>query len=82
MAKYIITLEDDGQGAEVTGQAVLTTAELAAGKKQSPATVLGELACHFICEWADDMAKKYEAHVKTASDAEDAIKRVSTHVIH
>ena len=82
MAKYIITLEDDAQGLAITGNAVLTTAELAAGKKRTAATTLGELACHFVSEYTADMVEKYEARTKTASATEDAIKRVSTPVIH
>ena len=43
MAKYIITLEDNAKGVAITGNAVLTSAELLAGKKQSPAIALGDL---------------------------------------
>lgn len=78
MAKYIIILDDDGQGVTITGHAVLTSAELAAGEKRTAAIALGQLACHFVSEWTDDMVEKYDAHVKAASAAEDAIKRVPT----
>jgi len=43
---------------------------------------LGELACHFVSQWAAAMVEKYEARAKTASATEDAIKRVSTPTIH
>ena len=82
MARYIIILDDNAQGVAITGHAVLTSAELAAGKKRTAATVFGELACHFVSECTAAMVEKYEARAKTASAAEDAIKRVSTPTIH
>jgi len=41
MAKYIIILDDDAQGVTIVGNAVLTSAELAAGKKRTAAITLG-----------------------------------------
>jgi len=82
MARYIITLDDNAQGVAITGGAILTQEELLAGKKRTQAIALGELACHFVRNWTDAMVKKHGAHAKAVSDTEDAIKRVSTPIIH
>ncbi len=64
MAKYIITLEDNGLGVAVTGTAVLTTAELLAGKKHPPAVMLGDLLSKTAYGWATKLAKEHAGQVQ------------------
>lgn len=64
MAKYIITLEDNAKGVAITGNAVLTTAELLAGKKQSPAIALGDLLSQTAYGWANELAKEQAGQIQ------------------
>ena len=78
MAKYIITLEDNALGVAITGTAVLTTAELLAGKKQTPAIALGDL----LSQTAYGRASEWIRVVGRAADPSTPLRASINPVIH